>query len=121
MRTFIGFCGFEILCNVFSYQGCLNMVQMGVCSARLIFFSFLLVRVNGRDFPLVVIRFPSSGLRYSICSYICVCADCRLFFFFCCCFFVFFFFFSFFSAVDEGEVGWDFFRMFNKFIHVGIF
>ena len=36
-------------------------------------------------------------------------------FFFCCCFF------SFFSAVDEGEVGWEFFRMFNKFIHVGIF
>ena len=30
-------------------------------------------------------------------------------------------FFLFFSAVDEGEVGWEFFRMFNKFIHVGIF
>ena len=28
---------------------------MGVCSARLSFFSVLLVRVNGRDFPLVVI------------------------------------------------------------------
>ena len=35
-------------------------------------------------------------------------------------FFVLFFCF-FFSAVDEGEVGWEFFRMFNKFIHVGIF
>ena len=79
------------------------------CKVDFFSLSFLLVRVNGRDFPLVVIRFPSSGLRYSICSYICVCADCRVFFVF------------FFSAVDEGEVGWEFFRMFNKFIHVGIF
>ena len=37
------------------------------------------------------------------------------------CFFLLLLLFSFFSAVDEGEVGWEFFRMFNKFIHVGIF
>ena len=84
MRTKIGFCGSEILCNVFSYLGCLNMnmAQMGVCPASLslFFLFFLLVGVNGRDFPLVVIRyFPLSGLRCSICSYICVCTDCSLF------------------------------------------
>ena len=83
---------------------------MGVCSARLsfflFFFSVLLFKINGRDFPLVVISFPSSGLRCSICSYICVCADCKFFF-------VFFLFACFnFSAVDEGEVEWEFFRMF---------
>ena len=65
------------------------------------FLSFLLVRVNGRDFPLFVIIFPSSGLRCSICSYICACADCSYLFV---CFI--------FSAVDEGEVGWELFRLF---------
>ena len=43
MRTKIGFCGSEILCNVFSYLGCLNMnmAQMGVCPASLsLFFPF---------------------------------------------------------------------------------
>ena len=62
---------------------------------------------------MVVISFPSSGLRCSICSYICVCADCR-FFFVCLLVLI---------SVLWMRVRWsgNSLGCFNNFIHVGIF